>query len=577
MDSVIDEIKNRLDIVEIVKEHVKLQKSGVNYRALCPFHSEKTPSFFVNPARQIWHCFGSCSEGGDIFKFIMKIEGVEFGDALRILAARAGVQLKKQDPRIKTERQRAYEICEWAARFFQKNMESFAGKRAEKYLTDRKITKESIEIWRIGYAPNQWDGLLNFLIGKGYSREEVEKAGLATKKEDGSRYYDKFRGRIIFPVFDFSSQPIGFGGRIFDPEKKREKEAKYLNTPNTIIYDKSRVLYGLHKARHDIGKKDFCVLVEGYTDVIMSCQAGIENVVSTSGTALTPYQLEILRRYSDNLVTAFDMDIAGGSATEKGIEMAQKKGFDLRVALMEKGLDPADLAAKDSEKWKRAIENSVSITAFYFETAFTRFNSEVPEEKKKIAKIVLPAINRIPSNIEKDFWIQELAKKLKIKESAIIEDLRKIKDDPSGIESVSETESRPEKKNRKDLLEGRLLVLLVKNPQSCQSLASEDLACLSREFSDIIGFLKEKKGSPPPEIKEKIDYLNMKGDAEGEIVDAEKELSGCLHEIRVLRIKEDLSRLSEKIKEAEENGNSAEMEGFKKEFNLCCKKLMDIN
>ncbi len=573
-NSQIDEIKNRLDIVEVAKEYVKLQKSGVNYRALCPFHSEKTPSFFVSPSRQIWHCFGSCSRGGNIFSFIMEAEGVEFGDALRILAAKAGVELKRQDPRIKTERQRSYEICEWAARFFQKFLETESGKKAKEYLLGRGIKEESVEEWRLGYSPNSWDSLLNFLIDKGYRREEVEKAGLAIKKENSDRYYDRFRGRIIFPIFDFSSQPIGFGGRIFDSEKERQKEAKYLNTPNTMIYDKSKVLYGLHKARNDIRKENMSVLVEGYTDAIMSHQAGIKSAVATSGTALTSYQLAMLKRYSDNIVTAFDMDIAGGSATERGINMAQEKEFNIKVAIMPENLDPADLVAQDPEKWEKTVKLASSIISFYIQTAFSRFDSEIPENKKEIARIVLPVIKRIPSDIERDSWIQYLAKKLKVKESAVIEDLGKIKDDSSWNEDKKD--ASPKKKNRKLLLEERFLMILIKDRKKMNLLDCQDMPSLSQEACDIIESLKDE-GKNSPELKEKIDYLSLKSDVDMDSIDIEEEMNSCLSELKMLDIKEKLDQISQKIKSAEEKKNNEEAENLKKEFNLCCKKLGDIN
>jgi DNA primase len=571
-NSPIEEIKNRLDILEVVKEYVKLQKSGINYRGLCPFHSEKTPSFFVSSSRQTWHCFGSCSEGGDIFKFIMKIEGIEFGDALRVLAAKAGVQLKRQDPRIKSERQKSYEICEWATRFFEKCLEVEPGKKIEEYLLGRGIKKESIKEWRLGYSLDKWDALLDFLSNKGYSNQEIEKAGLAVKKEETNRYYDRFRGRIMFPIFDFSNQPIGFGGRIFGSDK----EAKYLNTPNTIIYDKSKVLYGLNRARTSIRKKESCVLVEGYTDVIMSCQAGVENVVSTSGTALTSYQLEVLKRYSDNLITAFDMDIAGDSATQRGVDMAQERDFNVKVALMPDDLDPADLIAQNPEKWKKSVDQAVSIVSFYLETALKKFNPDVPENKKKIAQIILPVIKKISSDIEQDFWIQELAKKLKVKETSVIEDLKKIKDESAQFGGQEENIIPSTKKSRKDLLEERLLMLVIENSKKLDFSNYQNLSFLSPEACDMINVVFEKNEASP-EIKARIDYLSMKNDFSGDSLEMEREIGDCLLEIRIMGIKARLNEISRKMKEAEEKNEKEKKEELEKEFNIYCQKLADIN
>ncbi|PJB98316.1 MAG: hypothetical protein CO078_02160, partial [Candidatus Nealsonbacteria bacterium CG_4_9_14_0_8_um_filter_36_17] len=286
-------------IREIKKRHFK---GDVYNLTVAKDHSFMTPNFVV----------GNCGKGGDLFGFVKEIEGVEFGDALRILAQKAGVELKKYTPeytKLKSERQRLYEICELATRFFEKQLEeSSTGKEAKKYLISRGITEESIKKWRLGYSPDTWQGLSDFLVSKRYKQEEAERAGLSIKNERGS-FFDRFRGRIIFPIFDLNSQVIGFGGRVFK-EKDKTEIAKYVNTPNTLLYDKSRVLYGLDRAKLEVRKRENCVLVEGYTDVIMSHQAGILNVVATSGTALTPYQLKILKRYSENLILGFDMDVA---------------------------------------------------------------------------------------------------------------------------------------------------------------------------------------------------------------------------------------------------------------------------
>jgi DNA primase len=570
-NSPIEEIKNRLDILEVVKEYVKLQKSGINYRALCPFHSEKTPSFFVSPSRQTWHCFGSCSEGGDIFKFIMKIEGVEFGDALRILATKAGVELKKQSPHLvawKTEKQKVYEICEWATRFYEKCLETEKGKEVVGYLLGRGISKESIKEWRIGYSPEQWDILLNFLLKKKYSREEISQAGLAIRKENTERYYDRFRGRIMFPIFDFNHQPIGFGGRVFG----EAKEAKYLNTPNTSVYDKSKTLYGLDKARTEIRKKDACILVEGYTDVIMSFQAGVENVVSTSGTALTQPQLNVLKRYSDNLITAFDMDTAGDSATKRGIDLAQEREFNIKVALMPDSLDPADLINGNPEQWKKIISNAVSITSFYFQNALNQFDPDIPENKKKIAQLLLPVIKKIPNEIERDSWIQELARKLNVKEDSIIEELKKVKEDLTWTEPHQEEVSG--KKSRKQLLEERFLMLIVSSPEKIKEINFQETNFLSQETRDMIEAIINKD-KESPEIQGKLEYLRLKMEIETTLAETEKEIMNCLSEMKIMEVKEKLNDISQRMKEAENKDQAEELKKLSEEFNFCCRKLSD--
>jgi DNA primase len=576
--SPIDEIKARLDIVEVISSYIKLKKAGANYKALCPFHSEKNPSFFVSPARQIWHCFG-CGAGGGIFDFIMKIEGVEFGDALRILAKRAGVELKPISPeyaKLKTERQRLYEICELACKFFEKQLEGKTGKEVIEYLKGRKINEDSIKKWRIGWAPETWDSLINFLVSKEYKKEEIEKAGLAIKNEAGN-YYDRFRGRIIFPIFDLNSQVVGFGGRVF----KKEEGAKYINTPNTLLYDKGKILYGLDKAKVEIRKKDFCILVEGYTDVILAHQSGFENTISTSGTALTPYQLEILKRYSENLYLAFDMDIAGDFATKRGIDLAQLKGFNIKVVKLPEGKDPADVISEDPKVFENAILNSLSILDFYFESAFSEFDKTKAEGKKEISKILLPVIKRIPNQIERAHWISRLAKMLEVREEDVEKELEKLKleEESFGLE-IEEIVNLPQK-SREELLEERFLVLLLKSPENINLVDKEKISFFSEKSKEILLRMKENPKFKTDELsKETQEYFNIIA-LRSEVEEVEKEdilpeMKFCLKEIQSLKIKEKLKEISEKIKKAEEEKKTNELEKLTQEFDLLSKKLTQI-
>lgn len=634
LNSPIDEIKNRLNIVDVVQTYVKLQKAGANFRALCPFHSEKTPSFFVSPSRQIWHCFGACSTGGDIFKFVMKIEGVEFGDALRILAKKAGVELKREDQKLKTERQRLYEICELSSQFFEKQLqESTVGKEAKKYLLNRGISEESIKKWRLGYSPIAWQGLSDFLVSKGYKREEIVKASLAIRKEpeeipnnspvpfriergeassDYSHTYDRFRGRIMFPIFNLSSQIIGFGGRIFKAIKRADKEeAKYINISNTLLYDKSRVLYGLNRAGIEIRKKDVFVLVEGYTDVITANQAGFENVVSTSGTALTPYQLRILKRYSNNLLTAFDMDVAGDSATKRSIGLAQIFGFDIKIITMPKGTDPADIISKSPDEWQNLVKRAKTIHDFYFENILSKFDKKTLEGKKEISKTLLPIIKRIPNKIEQAVWIQDLAKNLEVKEEDISEELKKTKIEELehvAEELIEKTISSPQKK-RKELLEEHLVVLIIKSPKNLDLVSEEELKLFSSQTLKIIHCFRENKSISlknfPDELTKQINYLFWRAELEpffaptfnegpkdfftenkgltGEVyshkeIDTiiEKEFTHCLKEIKTLAIKDKLDKISKEIKKAEEEKNFEKVQELVQKFNQCSQSRSEL-
>lgn len=565
INSPIDEIKNRLDIVEVIGSYIKLKKAGANFRAICPFHSEKNPSFFVSSVRQIWRCFG-CQRGGDIFAFVKEIEGVEFGDALRILAQRAGVELKPIRPEStiwRTERQRLYEICELSTNFFEKQLESKIGHEVREYLFGRGILEESIRKWRLGWAPDTWRGLSDFLVSQGYKREEIERTGLAIKNEKGS-FYDRFRGRIIFPIFDLNSQVIGFGGRIF----KTEDVAKYINTPSTLLYDKSKVLYGLDKAKVEIRKKDSCILVEGYTDVILASQTGIANVVATSGTALTNFQLKILKRYSNNILTAFDMDIAGDVATKRGIDLAQAQGFNIKVISLPPERDPADIISKNPKEFEELIKKAKGILDFYFESAFSQKDAKTPDGKREISKILLPVIKRIPNKIEQSFWVQKLAKELDVKEEAVREELKKVKleEETFGLEPAEIIELP--QKSRKELLEERIITLGLRTPSFLNCISKEDCDFFSSQVSSTISCLKNQE-KVPTELSDFFNYLALKSEVEGEEEQEglEEEFENCLKEIKFLAIKEKLDKISKAIKKAEEDKDSQKGTRLIEEFN----------
>jgi len=570
--SLIEEIKSRLDIVEVISSYIPLKKCGANYRALCPFHSEKKPSFFVSPSRQIWRCFG-CLRGGDVFKFIMEIEGIEFGDALKILAKKAGVELKPITPeyqKLKTERQRLYEICELACKFFEKQLEGKTGREVVEYLKERGINDDSMKKWRIGWAPDTKRSLLDFLSKNGYKKSEIEKAGLSIRTES-QEYFDRFRGRIIFPIFDLNSQVIGFGGRIF----QKQETAKYINTPNTLIYDKSKVLYGLDKAKVEIRKKNFCILVEGYTDAILAHQAGFENTVSVSGTALTQYQLAILKRYSDNLYLGFDMDIAGGFATKRGIDLAQESGFNIKVLILPKEKDPADIISKNPKEFEKIVSNAISILDFYFQSTFSNFDKSTLEGKKEILKVLLPVIKRVENKVEQAFWISKLAKELDTREENIWEELEKLKFEERGI-GFEKEETIPQR-NREEVLEENLLALVLKFPENLDLIGKEEIQFFSEEGREILEKLKSKKEDFSDKTKEYFDVLSLR--AEVEEIEKEMvvpEINFCLKEIKSIKLKKKLEEISKELKEAEERKDEKRVKDLIEEINQISKKLSKL-
>ena len=607
MDSQIEEIKNKLNVVDVVGSYIKLTKTGANYRGVCPFHTEKKPSFFVSPARQMWKCFG-CGAGSSIFDFVMKIEGLEFGDAFKILAAKAGVELKRENPRLKTERQRLYEICELACCFFEKQLEaSIVGKEAKEYLIKRGIIEESIKKWRLGYSPDTWQSLSEFLIGKGYGRGEIIRAGLAVEREDKSNSYDRFRGRIIFPVFDLNSQPVGFGARVFKAANEKET-AKYINTPQTLLYDKTSTLYGLNNAKLAIRKNNQCVLTEGYTDTILCHQAGFENTVASSGTALTFQHLNILKRYSENLLLAFDMDVAGDSATKRGINLAQDQGFNIKIINTYSGAkDPADIILENPENWKKNLDEARTIMDYYFDSAFSPpaggFDKSKPEGKKEIARIILPAIKRIPNKIEQSFWAQKLSQKLDIREDAILEELKNVKlvqgFNPPAKEKIITEEKNLKPEGRKKLLEEKVISLTLKDPANINFIEEPHYNFFSEGAKQFLKYLKnfieEKKlneiseenkavfASIPQDsaflehagifgLKDFLATLSLRAEVDYE-EDSPQEIQLCVLQLKNIDLKNRLNAISNSIKEAEQAKDAQKVNELMSEFAKLTKEL----
>jgi len=388
-------------------------------------------------------------------------------------------------------------------------------------------------------------------------------------------YYDRFRGRIIFPIFDLSSQAIGFGGRIFKQTQRQDgqEEAKYINTPATSLYDKSRILYGLNKAGIAIRKKDACVLVEGYMDAIMVNQAGFENVVATSGTALTPYQLRILKRYSDNLLTAFDMDIAGDSATKRGIDLAQAEGFNIKIIIIPQGKDPAEAIAKDLNQWQELVAKAKSIHDFYFEDSLSKYDKNTLEGKKQISKAILPIIKKIPNRIEQDIWVKDLANVLEVNEQNILEELKKTSFHQN--ENIRRDDFEKENpivlKTRKELLEERLAILIIKSPEVVNLIEIDDLNLFSPEGMKIIEHLKTSQGfikEVPEELKDRINFLSLKSEIDQEEgVDPKKEFDCCFKELKLLTLKDKLDIISKEIKRAEQDKNFEKVQDLMQQFN----------
>lgn len=504
MNSPVDKIKERLSIEEVVSSYIKLEKAGANFKARCPFHNEKTPSFFVSSGRGSYYCFG-CNASGDIFTFIEEFEGLDFKGALKLLADRAGVPLEKFNPadqKNQSEKEKLYIVMEEATKFFEKNLRE--NSEVIEYLKSRGLIDESIKNFRIGYIKPDWRELYGYLQKKGFTDTEMEKAGLVKKTEKG--YYDRFRGRIMFPIGDSSGRIIAFSGRLFPESVPTEigtptmVGAKYLNSPDTPIFSKSSVLFGLDKAKESIRKNNFSILVEGQMDLILSHQSGFKNTIATSGTALSDAtvsrenvvsNLGLVRRLSENIVLAFDSDKAGLGATLRAGKIALSLGMDVKVARMEAGVDPADLISQGGvDAWRESVRESKHLIEFLLHKILLDTKGDSRKAGREIREKILPFVGTIESSIEQMHFIKKISDAASIPESALKDDLKKIE-----RESVSEKREIEEIKNsesqifRKDYIERKLLgIILWQKSLPDQSISIEEI---TKNLAGILNITEE--------------------------------------------------------------------------------------
>ena len=427
MDDV-ENIKAKVDLIEVVASYLPLKKSGRNFSALCPFHGEKTPSFMVSAERQAYKCFG-CGESGDVFTFLQKMEGWDFRETLEELAKRTGIKLKSFGSSPETKlKEKIIQINKLASKFYTYIlMEHSQGKIARDYLMGRGIKKSSWDKFDLGYAPSGWENILKFLEKKGFSHPEIATSGLVVARQrEGSigakstvqgGYYDRFRGRIIFPIKDAKGQTLGYSARLIG----ESKEAKYINSPDTPIFNKGSVLFGLDITRGAIRDKNQAVLVEGEFDVISAVQAGIENIVASKGTALTDKQVAILKRYCESVILAFDTDLAGDLAARRGIELLDHADITVNVASLGKYQDPDQFCQKDPAGFKKALSVSVNIYDFFIDSAIRRHDSTSALGKKNIGREVIPVIAKITDDIVRAHYIEKLARVLSL-ETALVAD-----------------------------------------------------------------------------------------------------------------------------------------------------------
>jgi DNA primase len=468
----VDEIKDRLDIVELIQSYVPLKKAGRTYKGLCPFHAEKTPSFVVFPDTGTWHCFGACGTGGDVFSFLMKQENLDFGEALKVLARRAGVELAPTSPQAAEQQQRLdllRAINQSAATYFHHLLlHSDEAARARAYLEKRGLNRETLDRFQVGYALDQWDGLLRYLTDKKYALADIAEAGLIIERNDGSGYYDRFRGRVLFPIRDPQGRTIGFGGRVLG-----DGVPKYLNSPQTPLFDKSSVLFGLDLAKSGIRTSGQVVIVEGYMDVLMAHQHGIDNVVAQMGTALTEAQLKLLKRFTQRFVLALDSDVAGDQATLRGLDVArqvadrevvpvptpqglirfeERLAADLRIVSLPVDRDPDEVIRESPARWAQLIAQAKPVMDYYFQALTADLDLGSGHGKGEAVRILGPLVAEIGDRVQRTHYLQQLARLVQVDERSLWQQIRQTP-------SQSHPARRPEPEQAAKTPEKRSLAL----------------------------------------------------------------------------------------------------------------------
>jgi len=510
--SVTDEIKDRLDIVEVISSYVPLQKSGRNYKALCPFHSEKTPSFVVFPDSQRWHCFGACGEGGAVFNFVMKREGWDFRTALEELARRAGVELRPRTPaqeRAEEEANRLLELLATAAQYYHHLLRHAPeAEAARAYIARRGLSDDMVERFLLGYSLPGWERARAYLTERGYTVEELVKAGLLVQREDGSATYDRFRDRAMIPIRDAKGRVIGFGARTLDPEGV----PKYINSPQTPLFDKSQTLFGLDLARQTIRREDQAVIVEGYMDVMQAHQAGFTNVVAQMGTALTEAQLRQLQRYTRRLILALDPDAAGVQATLRGVKVAREAleqewepifdprglvgyearlGAEIRVLRLPRGQDPDDLIRQEPQRWAELVEGAGPVVDFYLQLLLEGFDPTDTKAKARVVDTLLPVLRAVANPVEREDYVQKIARTLRVDARSVLARLHTAERRaarPQRSTTGKQAESRP--RTVEADLEGHCLSALLQRPSTLsqinEALVESQLEPLrGRDFQNV--------------------------------------------------------------------------------------------
>jgi len=561
----LEEIRSRCDIVDIISEYVSLKPAGKGFKALCPFHEEKTPSFMVSPEKQLFHCFG-CGEGGNVFNFVMKFEKVDFFEAVKMLAKKAGVTLptdEKKENFLYRQKERLYKLNSLVVNYYRECLfRTLRGKKIIDYLKKREINDKTIEQYRLGYAPPEWDVLTNFLKKKGYSYEELIKAGLTKRSKTEDKFLDYFRDRIIFPIFNVQGKIVGFGGRVLD-----DSLPKYINSPETLIYNKGSNLYSLNFAKEDIRKKNSVIIVEGYTDILIVQQYGFNNGVASLGTALTIKQVELIKRFTDNVLIAYDADSAGNIATLRSLDLLIKAGLEVKVIVLPQKYDPADFLTKRGNKaFQSLIDSSLSLMDYKLKLLYAKYSSNTIEGKVNIFKEILPTLGVIDNEVELRAQIKKISEELKLSEEAILIELQKYK---KGTKDFTYNFIKPDSELGNVIAEKILIGCMLEDKEIAQkvlkSLQVEDFTVLlHREIvSAIERLLKDDKEINSQKV---IDYLNDDKAAniissilmEEAITFDEKVISGYINTINNFKLVQEKKNLEKKAKMLDEKIKKSE-------------------
>jgi len=561
----LEEIRNRCDIVDIISEYVHLKPAGKGFKGLCPFHGEKTPSFMVSPEKQLFHCFG-CGEGGNVFNFLMKYEKISFFEAVKMLAKKSGVSLPVNEEKeniLNKQKEKLYKLNNLAANYYRESLlKTNQGKKIINYLKKRGINDTSVEKYKLGYAPPDWDALTNFLKKKGYSYEELIKARIINKSKIEGKYIDYFRDRIIFPIFNLSGRVIGFGGRVLD-----NSLPKYINSPETLVYNKGSNLYSLNFAREDIRKKNYIIIVEGYTDVLITQQYEFNNIAASLGTALTTKQIDLIKRFTDTVLIAYDADSAGNMATLRSLDLLLKAGLEVKVIDLPLGYDPADFLIKKGRKpFQNLIDRALSLIDYKLKLLYSKYSIKTIEGKVKVVKGILPTLSVMGDEDEVRAQTKKISEELKLSDEAIRIDLIKYKKGlREFIPSFINPDSEPGNVKAEKILIGCMLENEKIAHDILKKLEAKDFSVLLHR-QIVTAIEKNLKDDKVVDSQKVIDYLNDDEAAkliskilmEETITFDEKIISGYVYTINNFKLNQERKNLEKRAKILDEKIKKSE-------------------